>query len=367
MLLITSDSLRAEALPCYGGTSSAGAAICALADRGALFVWAFSTDPELAPAAATMLTSLPADEHGVTPSAVSFLRSDVWTLASALSRAGIATAAFVSSAELNRSRNLQRGFDRYEVTAATAPDAAAAAATSAFQRWLGRLPAGEQAWFAWIHYPGASGAARPLAPAWPIEALDGEVAAALAAARSATPEPRLGVAFAALSGETRAGAGALALERIRIPLLWSPPGGVAAQRLAAPVGLLDLAPTLLRPFGASAPGDLAGEALPVGPLPPAEAGPARPLRLAAADEVGVIISRRYYARSLDARLARTALLPDDGALPAMASLATDSESADPYEAEIARPAEATFLESGRRVPSAGSTPAAPAPEASPTD
>ena len=83
--------------------------------------------------------------------------------------------------------------------------------------------------------------------------------------------------------------------------------------------------------------------------------------------MGVIISRRYYARSLGARQARTALLPDDGALPAVASLATDSESADPYEAEIARPAEATFLESGRRVPSAGSPPAAAGPQAPPTD
>jgi hypothetical protein len=378
LLLITSDRVGAEALPCYGGAGGAGTAVCELAERGALFLWAFSTDPGLAPAAATLLTSLPAEEHGVTRSAVTFLRSDVWTLAGALSRAGVATAAFVSAAELNRSRNLQLGFGHYEVTAARAPETAAAATTRAFQSWLDRRSRSDGAWFAWLHYPGTASEVRPPVPAWSIAALDGEVAAALAAARSAAPDPDLGVAFTALSGEARDEAAPLALERIRVPLLWSPPGGVAAQRLAAPVGLLDLAPTLLRAVGATVPGELAGEPLRVAPLPPAEVRPARPLRLASGDEIGVVISRRYYARPVGADRARTALLPDDGTLPAVSSLAVGSETAEPYEAEISMPAapdrpglatpaaESTFLESGRPVPRSGSASAAVQPEWSPS-
>ena len=56
LLLLTASNLRAESLGCYGAAADQGSRICSLAERGALFVWAFSTQPETAPAAASLLT-----------------------------------------------------------------------------------------------------------------------------------------------------------------------------------------------------------------------------------------------------------------------------------------------------------------------
>jgi hypothetical protein len=336
LLLITTDSLAAQALPCYGGPGGPGRAICTLADRGALFVWAFSTEPVRAQAAATLLTSLSAGEHGLTPSAATFLRSDVRTLATELSAAGLATAAFVSAPELNRSRNFQLGFDRYEVTAAASPGAAAAGTSDAFRAWLQARRPQEQAWFAWLHYPGVDARDRPLR-ALSLAELDSQVEAVVSAARAVTAEHELGIGFSALSGKAVDGAPPLALEHVRVPLFWTPPGGVTAQRLAAPVALLDLAPSFLQQAGVLVPASLAGEPLRVEPLPPAEVRPARPLRLSAGGEIGVVLSRRYYARPSGAEISRTALLPDDGAWPEVVRVDAGSEAAEPYEAELELP------------------------------
>jgi hypothetical protein len=176
------------------------------------------------------------------------------------------------------------------------------------------------------------------------------VETSLAAARAATQPHELGIGFTALLGEAPASAPALALERVRIPMLWTPPGGVEPQQPRAPVALLDLAPTYLRQAGVLVPARLAGEALRVGPLPPAQASPARPLRFSAGNEVGVVISRRYYARPRGAELARTALLPDDGGRPRVSRVAIDSEAAQLYEAELDPTEEDLFRDSGREIP-----------------
>ena len=57
LLLISVDTLRADALSCYGGPADVGSAICALADGGSRYVWAFSTAPTTSPSIASLLTS----------------------------------------------------------------------------------------------------------------------------------------------------------------------------------------------------------------------------------------------------------------------------------------------------------------------
>lgn len=334
LLLITTGGLRAEALSCYGGTGSDSEAICELAERGALFVWAFSTQPETAPAAATLLTSLLPEEHNVTASAVTFLATGTPTLATELSRAGYNTAAFVSSEELNRSRNFQLGFERYAVTAGGTAGEAADRTSEAFTTWLARATRAERPWFAWVHYPTVG---QPEARGFALSDLDAQVATIVEAARAAA-EPEIGIAFGALRGAHRAHAPPLALERVRVPLIWTPPGGVATQRLVAPVALLDLGPTWLQEAGIRDGPPTSGEPLRVAPLPPAAVQPARSLTLSSGDEVGVVLSRRFYARPVGAREARTALLSNDGSRPATRRVGVGSKAALAYEALLERQA-----------------------------
>ena len=233
LLLLTASNLQAESLGCYGGPADQGARVCSLAERGALFVWAFSTHPETGPAAASLLTGRPPEEHGVTSSAATFLATGTPTLAGELRRAGYDTAAFVAVHELNRSRNFQSGFNTYEVTAGGPPDQAARRAREAFTRWLTGRRDSERPWFAWVHFPGVAQDAKTR---FSLAALDSEVGDILAA----TSPGSVDVAFGALSGRASPGDPPLALDRVRVPLIWAPAGEGPAQRLVAPVALLDL-------------------------------------------------------------------------------------------------------------------------------
>lgn len=165
LLLVTIDSLRADALACYGGEPGVGRRICSLADQGTRYVWAFSTASSSAPAVASILTSRYPGEHGVDASAASFLADDHETLAEALAREGYATAAFVASPELNRSRNLQQGFEVYDDQTrrpgpSVLPTRPATETTDAALAWLAGLTEqvrgdGQQArrpWLLWVHY-----------------------------------------------------------------------------------------------------------------------------------------------------------------------------------------------------------------------
>jgi len=326
---VTASSLKAEALSCYGGPAGDGGSICALAEHGALFVWAFSTEPETAPAAATLLTSRPPSEHGVRSSAATFLATGTPTLATELRSAGYDTAAFVAVEELNRSRNFQGGFDTFEITAGGAPAEAARLAREAFAGWVEQRSDPERPWFGWVHFPGTTSAAKV---GLSLAVLDAEVASVLQAAHSAPPGAPIGVAFGALRGTSSPDGPPLALERVRVPLIWAPAGGVAAQRLVAPVALLDLGVTGLQAAGRALPPASTGEPLRVAPLPPAAIQPARPLALRSGDEVGVVLSRRFYARPVGDAFARTALLSNDGQLPQSRRLSVQSGVAQPFEA-----------------------------------
>lgn len=154
LLLVTIDSTRADFLSCYGGDSSVGTRICALGTGGTRYTWAFSPSPLSAPSIASMLTSTYPSAHGVGRSAATFLRGEDVTLPALLRQAGYATAAFIGSPELNRSRNLQQGFDLYDdwagiVDPRRAPERRAEDLTDATLAWLEDAP---EPWFVWAHY-----------------------------------------------------------------------------------------------------------------------------------------------------------------------------------------------------------------------
>ncbi len=170
LVLITIDTLRRDRLACYGGPDGVGTAICHLADSGVRYSWAFSPSPFTTVAIASILTSRYPSRHGVTAVASSALPSRAVTLAEALRSGGYATGAFVGSQSLNRSRNLQQGFDIYQDRHPASPvssgpkDLATPRRTAASltRSALEFAKGAEQPWFIWIHYGEPRGPYAPL-------------------------------------------------------------------------------------------------------------------------------------------------------------------------------------------------------------
>ena len=113
VLLITIDTLRADALGCYGG-AAATPALDALAARGVRFDFAHAHAVVTLPSHASILTGLYPFQHGIRDNNGYRLRPDTTTLAETLKRAGFATAAFVGAFPLDARFGLPAGFDVYD-------------------------------------------------------------------------------------------------------------------------------------------------------------------------------------------------------------------------------------------------------------
>jgi choline-sulfatase len=65
VLIVVSDTLRADALACYDEGGARTPQICALAERGALFLRAYSNAPWTLPAAASMFSGNPSSQYAL--------------------------------------------------------------------------------------------------------------------------------------------------------------------------------------------------------------------------------------------------------------------------------------------------------------
>ncbi len=115
-ILISVDTLRADHLGCYGHQRGSTPTMDALAARGAVFLNAISTSSWTLPAHMSIFTSLlPAFhklEKGGQLGSVRLDESEV-TLAERLKASGYATAAFVAHPFLSAEWGFDRGFDLY--------------------------------------------------------------------------------------------------------------------------------------------------------------------------------------------------------------------------------------------------------------
>lgn len=316
LLLVTVDTLRPDRLACYGGDEAVGTAICDVATRGSLYVWAFATAPATAPSLASLLTSRLPSEHGVTELASSHLRENVASVVELLREAGYDTAAFVSNPVVRRGRGLERGFAIYddhmtrrERNRPGLREREAEATTRAALAWaqVSRPP-----WFLWVHYqdphgpyePPGAGRRRDASESTRLSLLQdhsgrGGIPAyqELPGLRSVEAYERryrdeiryldlhLGLLVKGLDelgdppwviltadhgeafGEDDywfAHGHSLGLDQIRVPLLVRPGGadpGATARRVTAPVSVVDVAPTLLAAAGLEAPAGFIGRPL----------------------------------------------------------------------------------------------------------
>jgi len=112
VVLITMDTLRRDALSCYGSETVRTPNIDSIARDGCLFENAVSPSSWTLPALASMMTGLPASVHGATRTN-SVIPPTMRTLAEYFHDAGYLTQAFVTNAVLAPHRGIARGFAEY--------------------------------------------------------------------------------------------------------------------------------------------------------------------------------------------------------------------------------------------------------------
>ncbi len=161
VLLVTIDTLRADALGSYGGRASTPN-LDRLAARGARFAFAHSHAVVTLPSHASILTGRYPYEHGIRDNTGYRLAQTQATAATRLKAQGFATAAFIGGFPLDRRFGLGVGFDTYDddLRGSAVPgeggghaneedrERRADAVVSSALEWIGKQSG---KWFVWVH------------------------------------------------------------------------------------------------------------------------------------------------------------------------------------------------------------------------
>jgi len=283
VILVTIDTLRADALGASGNRTAATPWMDRLAAEGVLFERAYAHNVVTFPSHANILSGRYPLEHGVRDNAGFRFPRGVDTLATLLKARGYRTGAFVSAFPLASQFGLAAGFDVYDdrflrgdvgvgrrEEERPGPETVAAA-----REWLGR--AGGAPSFLWVHLYEPHFPYRPpepLAARFAGDPYAGEVAAADAAL-----EPLLGPLLArgrdgrtlliltGDHGESRGEHGEkthgiFAYDAtLHVPLILYCPRLLRPGRVSEPVRHVDLLPTAVDALGLGIPAGLAGRSL----------------------------------------------------------------------------------------------------------
>jgi arylsulfatase A-like enzyme/Tfp pilus assembly protein PilF len=113
VLLVTIDTLRADALGCYGGPA-ATPALDRLAAAGVRFEFAHAHAVTTLASHASILTGTYPFQHGIRDNSGYRMRTNARTAATLLKQGGYATGAFVGGFPLHSRFGLSQGFDVYD-------------------------------------------------------------------------------------------------------------------------------------------------------------------------------------------------------------------------------------------------------------
>jgi arylsulfatase A-like enzyme len=267
VLLVTFDTTRADRVGCYGYARTETATLDALARQATVFEQAIAQVPVTLPSHSAMMTGLNPYHHGVRYNGIHVLPPRVTTLAERLHDAGFKTGAVVSSFAVATRFGLNQGFDTYDDLFADKPNAdmgtrlerkAADAIDSAMHWWEAH---GADKRFLWVHLYDPH---YPYEPPFPYSVrfadhpYDGEIAGAdhelgrlfELLKRRGDWESTL-VVVAGDHGEglyehgERWHSTQVYDDTLHVPLIIKPPGRPTARRVGEPVGLVDIAPTVL--------------------------------------------------------------------------------------------------------------------------
>ncbi len=270
VILISVDTLRADHLGAYGYKSARTPNIDSFARNGTLFAQAESQIPLTLPSHTTLFTSSYPFETGVEENGERVPAGAV-TLTSVLQAHGYKTAAFIGSCLLNREMGLSRGFDFYDSPFSLQSGVAenpyslrvrrdGSLVVRAARQWLD-ANRGETV-FAFIHLfdlhtpysaPAAAGRTGSAAYDAELEYADQVIGRLKQALEQGGWWDRSLVILLADHGESLGDHGEAShgyfiyQSTLRVPLImhWPADSGGRPARVEEPVGLIDVAPTIL--------------------------------------------------------------------------------------------------------------------------
>jgi arylsulfatase A-like enzyme len=294
VLLVSVDTLRADALSAYGYPEKVTPNLDALAERGVLFEDTLTTIGKTGPAFSSLFTSLYPPTHGARRNGVP-MRPDVDSLPELLAQRGYQTAAFISNWTLRRNlAAVDRGFEHFDqeftrkrnLFGAAERDAPSVIASTL--AWLESSRDRSRPLFLWVHfsephdpYDRHEGFGVPRPPpsertkgwqkrwryASEVAFTDHAIGELLRSLEPHLPAEETVVVFVADHGESLGehdywGHGKNTLwPNLRIPLMLSGPGVPKDVRIAAPASIVDVLPTLLELLGVEPPKRLEGVSL----------------------------------------------------------------------------------------------------------
>jgi arylsulfatase A-like enzyme/Flp pilus assembly protein TadD len=283
VLLITIDTLRADALGAYGRASAETPWIDRLAAAGVRFERAHAHNVITLPSHANLLSGQYPFRHGVRDNSGFRVPAGTATLATLLKGHGWRTAAFVSAFPLESRFGLGTGFEVYddhlggaeEHTAFLVPERPGRVTVQAARGWLNEHRGERTFCFVHLYEPHFPyDPPEPFASRFRREPYHGEVAAADAALEpllrpllEAGESGRTLVVLTADHGEALGEHGELthgvfAYEgTLRVPLIFFAPGLLPPTTVGVPVRHIDVLPTVLDALGLTVPPELPGRSL----------------------------------------------------------------------------------------------------------
>ena len=284
VLLITIDTLRADALSSYGGPAQTPN-LDRLAAGGARFTFAHAHAVVTLPSHTTILSGLLPYEHGMRDNSGFRVRPNTATLATRLKARGFSTGAFVGGFPLTKRFGLTPGFDVYDdqmpetrgAIEMSMPERRADLVVTRAAEWVGQQTG---PFFGWVHVFDPHSPYRPpddLAAQYASQPYHGEVAfvdrtlGPLLDRLATLPKPTV-VIVTSDHGESLGEHGELthgmfAYEAsLRVPLIVARvgPGAATPARgvvVDSPVRHIDIAPTVLEAVGAPPDAAMSGASL----------------------------------------------------------------------------------------------------------
>jgi len=283
LLLITVDTLRADALEPYGAPPGSTPAIARFASEGVVFEDAQSAASWTLPSFASLFTSQPVATHGCADFRTR-LSDSFETLAELLVRQGWDTAAVISQTVVGRRHGLDQGFVHFDDAFVCGDDPAEQRVSSPYvteraQHFLEAKAAARDGrpWFLWLHLFDPH-AAYQLHPGFGVRVQTGSDEEKYASEVGFT-DAHIGRVLDSLSklglaantvvvltsdhGEEfgehggHGHAHSLYAELVHVPLVVRAPG-IAPRRVSATVRTIDVYPTVCELLGLPLPAHLAG-------------------------------------------------------------------------------------------------------------
>jgi arylsulfatase A-like enzyme/Tfp pilus assembly protein PilF len=290
LLVITTDTTRADHLGAYGNRSVATPVLDGLARDGILFADTVTPSPSTLPAHASLLTGLYPLHHGARANGTFRLEEGVTTLAERLRDAGYRTGAVISAFVLDSRFGLDQGFEVYhddltkgvKLSPHMFRERAGELTNEPAVEWLRRN--GREKFFLWVHYFDPHAAYLPPEPFrgdYADDPYDGEIAyvgsqigALLSELEELGLRERTLVVYTSDHGEGLGEHGEQTHSlltydaTLRVPLIFNAPSRLPRGRVVhRQTSLVDVVPTALALLGEEVPDDLDGENLTRPPEP----------------------------------------------------------------------------------------------------